>query len=212
VSKLSPEEQEEALARLLPALDDPVSLRDSIESQRRLLLEFPNAMVGEVGLDRQARIPHHSRGEGPDRLSPFKTPVEHQMAILEAQLDLAVELRRNVSLHSVDAQSLTVGVLKRMKEKHGDKWLDISVDMHSCGLSVDTWRSVEVSSIHFMLAGRRFRTECESICRKRIQTRFCHCLLLSTVALLRINALLHQCHQSGYLLNQTLKTWCIAHR
>ena len=145
VSKLSREEQEDAFQKLLPCLKDPVSLDDYIEIQRSHLLEFPQAMVGEVGLDRSARLPYRSVGSGRDGLSPFKTPIRHQLAILEAQLDLAVELRRNVSFHSVDAQSITVDVMKRMKEKHGKKWLDINVDMHSCGLSVETWKDIEVS-------------------------------------------------------------------
>lgn len=145
MSKLSLEEKDEAFRKLLPALSDPISLHESIEIQREFLVEFPRAMVGEVGLDRSARIPYSQEGENQKRLSPFKTPIDHQVAVLEAQLDVAVELRRNISFHSVDAQGITVDILKRMKQKHGDGWLNINVDMHSCGLSVDTWKSIEVS-------------------------------------------------------------------
>ena len=178
MSKLSREEQEEAFQKLLPCLKDPVSLDDYIEIQRSHLLEFPQAMVGEVGLDRSARLPYRSAGSGRDGLSPFKTPIQHQLVILEAQLNLAVELRRNVSFHSVDAQSITVDVMKRMKEKYGKKWLDINVDMHSCGLSMETWRTMEVSILLFSF---RTRSEAFSL-RKRIQMFIYRYQSLSTAA------------------------------
>ena len=55
-------------------------------------------MLGEVGLDRSARIPidYHAAQR---KLSPFTIPFDHQLAILEAQMSIAVEMRRNISLH-----------------------------------------------------------------------------------------------------------------
>ena len=86
---------------------------------------------------------HYSRRE----LSPFTTPLPHQLAILEAQLDVAVEMRRNVSCHSVKSQQATVDLLIKMKTKHGRAaWEAISVDLHSCGLSAQSWSDVEVRS------------------------------------------------------------------
>ncbi|KAG8816406.1 hypothetical protein FRC19_000388, partial [Serendipita sp. 401] len=67
----------------------------------------------------------------------------HQVAILEAQLDIAVELKRNVSLHSVGSQQVTMDLLKRMHERHGEEWRTISVDLHSCGLSLEGWKTIE---------------------------------------------------------------------
>jgi len=107
-------------------------------------------MLGEVGLDRVCRIPYAAPSPTPyvlhdnrRDLSPFTIPIQHQLAVLEAQLDLAVELKRNVSFHSVKSQQQTTELLDRMKAKHGKKWATISVDMHSCGLSVGTWKDLE---------------------------------------------------------------------
>ena len=75
-------------------------------------------------------------------------PLTHQVAVLEAQLALAVELRRNVSMHSVKAQQATLDLLARMKARHGCAWESISVDMHSCGLSAQTWAAIEVWSCY----------------------------------------------------------------
>ena len=78
-------------------------------------------MLGEVGLDGGARMrwpksarhlyeekyPIHDKEEAGDdewnRLTPFKVSTEHQKAIVEAQLELAIELGVNVSFHSVAA-------------------------------------------------------------------------------------------------------------
>ncbi|KAH9897885.1 hypothetical protein C8Q73DRAFT_682898 [Cubamyces lactineus] len=149
-----------AFDRLLPYLPEPIPLSDVIEDVRARLTAFPNAMLGEVGIDRVCRIPYShpadppyassssDDGDGGDGsrgsrgLSPFTIPLEHQLTILEAQLALAVELKRNVSLHSVKCQQATSELLDRMKAHHGAAWLRISVDLHSCGLSAQTWQQI----------------------------------------------------------------------
>ncbi|KAI5898231.1 uncharacterized protein SCHCODRAFT_02529608, partial [Schizophyllum commune H4-8] len=50
-----------------------------------------------------------------------------------------------ISLHSVKAPKHTVDFMARMKERYGDRWRAISVDLHSCGLSAEVWRSVEAA-------------------------------------------------------------------
>ena len=112
-------------------------------------------MLGEVGLDRACRVPYahpadppyaSSPPDAPRELSPFTIPLAHQLAVLEAQLALAAELARNVSLHSVKAQQATRALLDRMRAAHGDaRWLALSVDLHSCGLSTQTWAEISVS-------------------------------------------------------------------
>lgn len=133
----------EAFERLLPSLPEPVSLRDVLTDLRQNFTEFPEAMLGEIGLDRSARIPFNYNAEQRE-LSPFNIPFEHQMSIVEAQIGLAVELKRNISFHSVKSQKLTVDLLDRMNKVHGEAWPRISIDLHSCGLSPETWKDIEV--------------------------------------------------------------------
>jgi Tat protein secretion system quality control protein TatD with DNase activity len=151
-------ELEEAFARLLPNLPRPISFADVLADVRARLIEFPTAMLGEVGIDRAARIPwagtvDGSSGANGRTLSPFSTPFAHQLAILEAQLALAVELRRNVSLHSVKASAQTRELFDKMAATHGAAWFAISVDVHSCTLSPEVWRGIEVRPfyLHFHL-------------------------------------------------------------
>ncbi|KAH9081590.1 TatD DNase family Scn1 [Lactarius deliciosus] len=143
---------EAAFARLLPALPPPIPLADVLADVRAHLTEFPSAMLGEVGIDRVARVPFAgpgapdadgANGNGNGRgLSPFLTPLAHQLAVLEAQLALAVELRRNVSMHSVKAPSQTRALFDRMAAAHGAAWYAISVDVHSCKFSPEAWREI----------------------------------------------------------------------
>lgn len=132
----------ESFSKLLLKLPDPIPLEEVISEVRNNLLSFPNGMLGEVGLDRAARIPYEYRAS-PRELTPFHVPLDHQISVLEAQLALAIELKRNVSIHSVKCQQATLDLLDRMSEKHGDSWLAISVDMHSCGLSPQMWKDIE---------------------------------------------------------------------
>ena len=143
---------EAAFARLLPALPPPISLADVLADLRAHLTDFPSAMLGEVGIDRVARVPFAGPGAPDDTndgtngrgLSPFSTPLAHQFAVLEAQLALAVELRRNVSMHSVKAPAQTLSLFDRMAATHGAAWFAISIDMHSCKFSPEAWREIGV--------------------------------------------------------------------
>lgn len=101
-------------------------------------------MVGEIGLDRSFHVPYDYDAT-PRKLTPFSVPLDHQLALLEAQLDIAIEFGRNASIHSVKSQQATVDLLDRMHKKHGDAFYRISIDMHSCGFSKETWKAVEVS-------------------------------------------------------------------
>ena len=91
-------EKENLFEKALLHLPDPVPLASCLDSIRGHFEEFPAAMLGEVGLDKSARIPIDPRAEE-RRLSPFLLPFEHQLVVLEAQLNVAVEMKRNISLH-----------------------------------------------------------------------------------------------------------------
>ena len=143
------DEQQKIFDKLLLRLPDPIPLSDILAELRRNLDAFPQAMLGEVGLDRVARVPIEygaTRGE----LTPFMVPLEHQLAVLESQIDLAVELGRNVSMHSVKVTQVTMDLLSRMCQRHGSAWQCISVDIHSCGLSVETWKAIEVLDLYYI--------------------------------------------------------------
>uniref|UniRef100_D8PQ97 TatD DNase family Scn1 n=1 Tax=Schizophyllum commune (strain H4-8 / FGSC 9210) TaxID=578458 RepID=D8PQ97_SCHCM len=154
---------------LLARLPDPVCLTDVLDELRRNIKAFPGAILGEVGLDRAFRVPmagkYAGEGEGEHAnanptnptasispttptLSPFTVPIAHQLAILEAQVALAITLRamgESVHARRDIAPKHTVDFMARMKERYGDRWRAISVDLHSCGLSAEVWRSVEAA-------------------------------------------------------------------
>ena len=135
----------EAFEKLLPHLPEPCHLDYVVQELRDNLRSFPDAMLGEVGLDRSFRVPIDYLSS-PRELTPFTIPLEHQLIVLEAQLDLAVELGRNVSLHSVKCQQATAALLNRMRSRHGQRWCAINIDFHSCGFSPEMWQSIEAGA------------------------------------------------------------------
>jgi Tat protein secretion system quality control protein TatD with DNase activity len=139
----SNDDKYEEFENLLPHLPDPTTLDNVLSELRHNLGLFPQAMLGEVGLDRSFRVPLDFSAS-PRELTTFTIPLKHQLSVLEAQLDVAVELGRNVSFHSVKAQMCTLELLDRMSRKHGDNWRDISIDIHSCSLSSQMWKDMEV--------------------------------------------------------------------
>ncbi|KZT54121.1 Metallo-dependent hydrolase [Calocera cornea HHB12733] len=141
------------IQEMMPLLPNPRLLKDLVSEVRSNLASHPHAMLGEVGLDRAFRIPLQPYPSPPGRrLSPFTPPMEHQLAILEALLGVAVELERNVSMHSVKCQGVTVELFKRMKERYGEKWGKINLDMHSCGFSSETWKDRNYPNIFLSLS------------------------------------------------------------
>jgi len=138
------EAHEDSFKAALEHMPEPTPLTSILSTLKQNLTAFPNAMIGEVGLDRAFRVPINYY-TSPRHLTRFTIPIEHQLAILEAQLELAVEMKRNVSIHSVKAQQATIQLLNSQRKMHGaEKWNTISVDMHSCGLSVESWKDLEV--------------------------------------------------------------------
>ncbi|PLB41935.1 TatD family hydrolase [Aspergillus candidus] len=110
----------------ISSLPTPTPLSQLLSETRTRLTSHPTSLVGEIGLDRSfrlpspwtdeeeaARDPNTTPGSREGRtLSPHRVQMEHQKVVLEAQLRLAGELGRPVSVHSVQAHGLVVTLLR----------------------------------------------------------------------------------------------------
>lgn len=126
------------LQDLLPALPPPVPLNTILHELRSHLESFPNALLGEVGLDRVFRLPRDPKGwsrepdanaeeegqEGGDyhslglRNRPLTnlTPLlDHQLTIVKAQITVAIEMRRSISFHCVRAGGALIALLEDLR-------------------------------------------------------------------------------------------------
>lgn len=124
-SVLTPPIQDE---HLLDDLPQPLALSTYIQETKTHLVTYPYAFVGEIGLDRSFRIPnawfpYEAEARDPSRtpgtregrsLSPYRVQLSHQKAILKAQLQLAGEMQRPVSIHSVQAHGAVLEVLNEL--------------------------------------------------------------------------------------------------
>ncbi|KAL9594784.1 MAG: hypothetical protein Q9219_006843 [cf. Caloplaca sp. 3 TL-2023] len=128
---LSPPPDDEFISHL----PKPRPLSGLLDQLRANLKRFPYALVGEIGLDRSFRLPTHwahsdkagrNQGLTPGgregrRLSPHRVQIDHQRKILLAQLHVAGEQERPVSIHGVAAHGILFETLKETWRGHEKK-------------------------------------------------------------------------------------------
>lgn len=145
-SSTSREEEVEELARQLPT---PLKLDELLSSLQQNLEAHPDALLGEVGLDRVFRLPRDPRGytREPDKddkgestppnggislgrrerpLTSLSTPIEHQVYIARAQIELAIRLKRSVSFHCVRAGGAVISLFDDIQKAYPRKGMHLS--------------------------------------------------------------------------------------
>ena len=148
----SPSSPHPTLSKLLPHFPDPISIDTLLSTLESNLSQFPTSFIGEIGLDKAFKIPYPPQllADSPSlpKNSDLATPIAHQIKVVEAQVDLAIKLKTNVSQHCVRATMDTVELLKRFKkEKEGFE--GIYICLHSFGGSAEAAKQIQKSELTF---------------------------------------------------------------
>ncbi|MBW0473353.1 hypothetical protein O181_013068 [Austropuccinia psidii MF-1] len=114
------EKQKQWVEDHIHLLPDPVNFNEFLSHLKLRLESEPTSLLGEVGLDKAFSF-QFKLSDGSFLKSGLKIPIDHQLAVLEAQLDLAVRLSKNVSLHGVHCQDQIIQLLQRLEKRWGAK-------------------------------------------------------------------------------------------
>jgi Tat protein secretion system quality control protein TatD with DNase activity len=129
--KTEPTEEERSIFDALP---DPMPFSQFLDQTRAFLEKYPFALVGEIGLDRGIRIPDpREPAKGEEGMTPgsregrklanLKPDPQHQKRIFQAQMRLAAEMGRAVSIHGVQAHGMLFESVQELFKGHEKKVL-----------------------------------------------------------------------------------------
>ncbi|CEP17745.1 hypothetical protein [Parasitella parasitica] len=114
----------EELADMISALDKPFTYDVWHSNLRQRLVDHPEALVGEVGVDRSARLlPGGAIEWHGKKPTNVQTSIEHQLAIFDIQCQLARELNRGISVHCVQGQGHLFTHLKSISNQFSARQL-----------------------------------------------------------------------------------------
>lgn len=112
------------LADMVKALQDPFPYDVWYNNLRQRLLDHPHALVGEVGVDRSARLlPGGAIEWHGVKPTTVQTTIEHQLAIFDIQCQLARGLNRGISVHCVQGQGHLFDYLKKQSGQFSTRQL-----------------------------------------------------------------------------------------
>ncbi|KAK7704606.1 Cut9-interacting protein scn1 [Diaporthe eres] len=127
---LAPSPRSKGDESFIDQLPTPQPLSGVLSQTRAYLEAHPLALVGEVGIDKAFRLPSPGvfvsdpeasmtlgRRNG-ERLSPYRVNMDHQIRIMKAQLNLAGQTGRAVSVHGVQAHGVLYNAIKSTWKGH----------------------------------------------------------------------------------------------
>ncbi|CAJ0827092.1 17752_t:CDS:2 [Entrophospora sp. SA101] len=123
-------------------LPNPIAFNIWYDKLESLIIKYnENCLIGEVGIDRSFKLKNPNNNK---KLSNYQISIDHQILILEKQIELAIRYGKSISLHCVQSSGKIVEILKKLQQKNTQQIDSINNDLqlkicfHSfCG-SIDT--------------------------------------------------------------------------